>query len=149
METRRSHGPTRPDYLRRPHPTLLSCHLSSGLRAGLSLPFLSPAAATPFSTTRGRCFLPPSPNSPTPRAALPVFTCRGKQRAWSSQEQLLPATGLWRSYQPLITRPRKQHIPGNQSTVTTISLGRNGKQNTRTGLLKCEKPIINSPGLSA
>lgn len=85
----------------------------------LSLPFFCAAAVTPFSTTRGRCCLLPPP---TPGAALPVFTCRGKQRARSSRERRLPTTRLWRPYQLLTTRTRKQHMPSNQSRVTFFSL---------------------------
>lgn len=85
----------------------------------LSLPFFCAAAVTPFSTTRGRCCLLPPP---TPGAARPIFTCRGKQRARSSRERRLPTTRLWRPYQLLTTRTRKQHMPSNQSRVTFFSL---------------------------
>ena len=96
----------------------------------LSLPFFCAAAVTPFSTTRGRCCLLPPP---TPGAALPVFTCRGKQRARSSRERRLPTTRLRRPYQLLTTGTKKQHMPSNQNRVT-FSLYRNGRQSRKMGL---------------
>lgn len=69
-ETKCSHGPARPDDLRRPLPGHLSCHLFGGPGAWFFRSLFCEVAATPFSTTRGRCSLPPFPRGRPSRSYL-------------------------------------------------------------------------------
>lgn len=107
QETKCSHGRARPDNLGHPLPT--PPPFSVDLGPGAFAPFFLRGGSYAVLNHQGESF-PPAVSLPFSQAALSVFTCRGKQRAWSTLEPLLLATRLWRPSQ-LLTSWRSHTCP--------------------------------------
>ncbi|KAM5208054.1 translin-associated factor X-interacting protein 1 isoform 4-T4 [Hipposideros larvatus] len=95
----------------------LTCHRLGGPGVGLSLSSSCAATAKLFLTTRGRCSLPSTLHPGPPFPFSPAGGSREHGAPWSALESLLPATGLRRPSQLLITRPRSSTCPAIKSSI--------------------------------
>ncbi|XP_019510987.1 PREDICTED: translin-associated factor X-interacting protein 1 isoform X4 [Hipposideros armiger] len=95
----------------------LTCHRLGGPGVGLSFSSSCAATAKLFLTTRGRCSLPSTLHPGPPSPFSPAGGSREHGAPWSALESLLPATGLLRPSQLLITRPRSSTCPAVKSSI--------------------------------